>query len=551
MDDGDENGEILLDFISQADSIIIRVDKLDPSPDTQRQHQRHRQERWRPDGSGPNLPCPQHQYPDRQGLCILDLTATFLDHCVDCLVSPPCRPSRSTRWSIGISLTSSPSFKACPNIEELSIKPTGAVIKGYSRESSRHAHVTALTSSQEHDLSSGTNALSTPTRLQTYILHNLAVTLPALDAFLYIIRLVDTHCPNLKTFHLSMPYGSRYSPGLGSREVVAILETFPYMEKYNLTDEAFSPNLLKTLETAGLTNRITILNFLPTLQDNDADVRLKIPLSKILYSFENLVHLRTPNAVYCVEDMDLHDVLEQLRQASPYARIDYSSQHRHIPTDDPAVARKYIWACRELQTLHMSIKHQETHSIDAPMSSLIVFGFLSRMAPWLQELRLKSRRFNLTFEGGMALLARLQDLERIWIITDDIWRRYKGISAPEDATKGSMMVERDREQGMDLTKLGHSDDLLEWMDDYYMDYKAKTTKSTTTDPCHSKKESRGSSSSIPPKLGSFWIYVSEERSKEFFRKVEEDLTKKVRPNVDLQFCRSPQNPYYLTTLQLY
>ena len=233
---------------------------------------------------------------------------------------------------------------------------------------------------------------------------------------LSIIRLVGAHCPDLMSFHLSM--SRRFRFGLGSREIVSILATFPLMEECNLTDELFSLNLLMALHTSGFTNRITTLNFLPTEQN--ALQPKRIPLREILCSFNHLIHLRAPTAIYIVEDMDLHDILDQLYASNPYKNFDFSRGHRHNPTNDPAFARKYIWVCRGLKTLHMTVGHREsdTRSSYTAESVLILFGFLSRMAPQLQELYLKIHSVNLTFEGGLALLTRLGGLERIRIGMD-------------------------------------------------------------------------------------------------------------------------------------
>ncbi|KAG0321054.1 hypothetical protein BGZ97_012215 [Linnemannia gamsii] len=490
-------------------------------------------------------------------------------------------------------------FKVCPNLEELSIKPSLAAVKDSLRDSAVvHEQKVVLTSSQEYDLISGTNALPALTRLRTSIFYNMTITLPALTAFLQaspllvklilarcnhvvrqgqdvslldatqdhdhqdtsIIRLVGAHCPDLKTFHLSMSRDPWC--GLGSQGVVALLETFSHMEACHLTDELFSPNLLMGLNTAGLTNRITTLNLLPTLHTSYQTP--KIPLREILCSFEHLVHLRAPTAVYFVEDMDLHNVLDQLYASNPGKNDDLSRQYRHIPTNDPVAARQRVWACRGLKTLHMSIGNRVSRNSHSTEASLVIFGFLSRMAPRLQELYLKRYAITMTFEGGLALLTRIRDLERLRLVTvhcplwmhsdlswvdpnpppkwerlmypllrpgqrKKLWEPYYGISRPEKATKGSMLVERGREFGIDLSRVGYPDDLLEWIDDR-----------------HSEEEQAPSW----PKLESFWIEVLDGKSMSFFQKAEA-FTRKVRPNVDAQFCQPQRDDFFLTTLQFY
>ena len=480
-----------------------------------------------------------------------------------------------------------------------------------------------LTSAQECDLISGSSTLPKLTRLRTCSLYNLTLTLPALRAFLKashrlsklvlahcdhlvregqkdahllsrihyqdhqgarIIRLVGAHCSNLKTFHLSLPYGG-VSYGLGTPEIAVMLETFPHMEEYNLSDLKFDPVLFKSLDTAGYTNRITTMNLLPTQPDSYQDEG--VPLREILCSFEHLVHLRAPMSKYYIEDMDLHDVLEQLHERNPEESPDWGEPHRHIPTNDPAFARQYIWACRGLKTLHMKIEQQRTTYSFQTERWLIVFGFLSKMAPRLQELYLTRYTTDFSFRGGSCLLTRLQDLEQIRIVSDncpwieskfptlswldptppstwdrfvyachrrekkrrDIWRHYKGIAPPEVTTAGSMMVERGRELGVDLSKLGYPDDLLEWMDERYRDPSTDIDTITTniTTP-----ESRKEPPSPLPKLQSFWVEMPHYDDMEYeLLRVHEKFVAKVRPEVDIQLRRPRQNDYFLTTLKMY
>lgn len=46
-------------------------------------------------------------------------------------------------------------------------------------------------------------------------------------------------------------------------------------------------------------------------------------------------------------------------------------------------------------------------------------------------------------------------------------RRYQELPPPEVANAKSKLVERGREVGIELAKVGHGDDLLDWMDDHY------------------------------------------------------------------------------------
>ncbi|KAG0064284.1 hypothetical protein BGZ89_009228 [Linnemannia elongata] len=510
--------------------------------------------------------------------------------------------------------------RACPHLEELSIKPTLAAARASPSYSIAQDE---LTSAEERNLISGSNTLPILTHLQACSLYNLTLTLPALRAFLEasprlsklvlvycdhlvregqedahllsrthyhdeqgarIIRLVGAHCPDLKIFHLSLPYGGG-SYGLGTPEIAVMLETFPHMEEYNLSEVEFDPVIFKSPDTAGYTNRITTMNLLPTRPD--AFRSEGVPLREILCTFEHLVHLRAPASNYYIEDMDLHNVLEQLEECNPDESPGCGKPQPYIPKNDSVVTRQYIWACRGLKTLHMKIEQRRSTYRFQTERWLIVFGFLSRMAPRLQELYLSRYTTDVSFRGGLCLLTRLQDLERIRIIVNycpwrefrastlswldptppstwdrfvysrhrrekehrDIWKHYKGIAPPEVTTAGSMMVERGREMGMDLSKLGYPEDLLDWMDERYRDptTDVNTIATNTTIPGCRKELN------LPlPKLQSFWVEMPHYSDMEYehLRDYEKFVTK-VRPEVDIQLRRPRLDEYFLTTLKMY
>lgn len=497
-------------------------------------------------------------------------------------------------------------LRACPNLEEISVKPTYAANIPYrSTHLSVNQDVT-LTSQEEFSIIKS-NMQKTKTRLRMCSLYSMTITLPALRAILevspllsklvlprckhllrpgetstffdgqpvnsfndteFIIQLVRQHCPNLKSFHLSTSRGSGH--GLSIPEAASILDTFPHMEECNLTDQQIVPVLLKCL--SAVTNRITTLNLLP-IQSTTSYTR-GIPLREILCTFEHLVHLRAPTAIYYIEDMDLNDVQGQLQDVWDRKRgyFRYSTQStQSIRRDDPDIARQYIWACRGLKTLHMTVGYHNSDS-NSTETALIMFGFLSRMCPRLQELHLKRWAINLQFAGGLSLLTRLQDLERVRIQTDhyhwlgeeylswlnptampSIWgrltyplvhrharknirRRYQELSPPEVANAESKLVERGREVGIELTKVGHGDDLLDWMDDHY---------GVSASASHRKERS-----TTLPKLQSFWIEFSDQRGGSEWRKLEAFVAG-IRPSVDFQMRMFSKDVFYTSTLQYY
>ncbi|KAG0371672.1 hypothetical protein BGX24_001344 [Mortierella sp. AD032] len=351
---------------------------------------------------------------------------------------------------------------------------------------------------------------------------------------------------------------------------MTLLDTFPHLKEYNFPAQEISPTLFKTF-SAAVANRITTLNLLPMARQTYST--RAIPLRNILCTFEHLVHLRAPTAEYLLDDMDLNDIRGQLQKLWIKKHVDATSRsHPRIAQDDPAVARQYVWVCRGLRTLHMKVDY---HGTDCDFSelSLIVFGFLSRMCPRLQELSLKRRSLDLSLQGGLCLLTRLQELERVRIITHhypqmderdllwipstplstwdrlyypllrhstckDLQAQYKGISP--DKTTGSKLVERGRELGMDLSKVGYPEDLLDWMEERY----------GTTAPVEGDYASSSFRSLQLPKMQSFSVECREKKDKKAIAAQKlEDVVAKVRPNVHFRMCEEHKDAFYETTLK--
>ncbi|KAF9133520.1 hypothetical protein BGW39_009594 [Mortierella sp. 14UC] len=476
------------------------------------------------------------------------------------------RIDRETGWDIMNLFTI---FAACPNLEELVVKPT------LTTQYVTNIPSPSLEPNQEELLANGNQPPMA--RLRTCILYNLMITIPALKVFLEscpqlselvlvnlyrftcgghmgieirnrgpIIDLVGTHCPTLKKLHLSASYDN-----LADTEVTSILEQFPALENYSFSDRDAGATLVKGLRT--IVNRLTTLNLLATQRGYSSR---QVTLRTILCTFEHLIHLRAPNMDYFHEDMDVNDIRGQMHARWNHSRGGLD----HAMTDNPT--EQYIWACRGLRTLHMSVGCRTSDS-SSPSSALIMFGFLSRMCPQLQELHLRRRLLDLTFRGGLCLMTRLRELERIKIITaydyplDDhalFWMRlapstmdhfshpllqfktkrelrnwYQRFPVLQTASSvgRKKMIDDGNRLGIDFTKVGTPEDLMEWMSERYGSRRLATW----------------------PKLQQFSIESSERRHDTELKKAEA-FAAKVRPDAEFHFRHAPTEAY-LTTLQLH
>ncbi|KAF9387860.1 hypothetical protein CPB97_001917 [Podila verticillata] len=98
----------------------------------------------------------------------------------------------------------------------------------------------------------------------------------------------------------------------------------------------------------------------------------------------------------------------RLQQSTALAGSGTSSPHSTVLTPKP------IWACRNLQTLHLSFQARMGDSDNAEQNR-IIFGYIGRVCPRLRELVLFRSLMRLSLDGGLCLLTRLADLERLTI----------------------------------------------------------------------------------------------------------------------------------------
>ncbi|KAG0276425.1 hypothetical protein BGZ95_007551 [Linnemannia exigua] len=433
--------------------------------------------------------------------------------------------------------------RACPNIEEL-------VFQGTQYDTSAYPYF--FEGPPSLFWLEGSYVLPTLHRLQTCILHYPSISVERLEEFLQaspnLARLVlfrvtytadprrfptiathvAAHCPNLRSFHLSMFDGV---DDVNDRELTSCFSVIPNLDEFSAVDEEFYVrrmwfrNVIRTVA-----NRITTLNILP------GSYRMML-IRDVLCTFEHLVHLRAPDV------------------------------------------SRYIWACRGLKTLHMTVASDYQHSF-SPEATLTVFGFLSRMCPLLEELYLTRLSMDLSFQGGLCLLTRLQHLERIWFVASNdpglnsralfwirqtptalsTWNRhltcgiqrlwllkrrakYFGVLHPDAAATRPNATKLGQELGMDLSKIGHPDDLLEWMDERY----GRPANDIGGDDHDDEKDE-----DVPPlawpKLESFWV-GSQSRHKSVSR-TEKFLTK-VRPNVEFDLGRKSLHPRSRVISQLF
>ncbi|KAF9155944.1 hypothetical protein BG015_007975 [Linnemannia schmuckeri] len=285
-----------------------------------------------------------------------------------------------------------------------------------------------------------------PLALQSFFLHSTIFKQDSLENFL-------TFTPKLKALKLismwsSLDYTEEYNGPrlLGHIQSLAmdldvihfsmqgqqsslqvqqqLLEICPVLSEWHLWSRDVSPSFLKRLDAR--TNHLTTLELYCVPPSLDCPSYLNsaaLSIHDVLCTSVNVVHLKTLKTVARLEDMDIH-------RRGGFFRLDGPEVDKITFADDTRGPSKpsTIWRCRSLQTLHIQIHGHEEFRLMDPVHSRIIFGYISRVFPLLEELQIDTPRvcrtarniycprFYLELEGGFCLLGRLKYLQRLRVL---------------------------------------------------------------------------------------------------------------------------------------
>ncbi|KAF8947509.1 hypothetical protein BGZ47_008889 [Haplosporangium gracile] len=235
------------------------------------------------------------------------------------------------------------------------------------------------------------NLLKSTPHLKVLQLRNLRETTNA-SAFVYswhgLVAQLRVLQISLRSIHFSI-YGK---PMEDEREKVLVIA--PRSDEWAFRSFDLTPTVSYYLRE--------IPNFVTTLEliaPGRSDPGHGLELHQFLCSSPHLLHLKATQSVCLIERMDVH------RRWSPSSRAG-------INVDRTAG----IWACRNLKTLHIRVHNLGSPAIqDSPVRSRILYGYISRVLPKLQDLYLfeleNEPGLSLDLFGGMCFLARLQHLD--------------------------------------------------------------------------------------------------------------------------------------------
>ncbi|KAG0362923.1 hypothetical protein BGZ54_008424 [Gamsiella multidivaricata] len=235
--------------------------------------------------------------------------------------------------------------------------------------------------------------------------------------------------PLLESFHFSL-----YHHVLTLEEAIDLRDHFPSLKSFSAVG--------KDMDDQGRGNQMIILNhyanYLTKLEilcytESQCDKFVEA-LHRFLCSARHLKHLIAPKVRMWAEYMDMEPVRDTPDDSSSEDDNNqvpdqgyYRPRSKRIPKSFRWRVHMRTWACRDLETLHLGFCARFGYSNEAKCSR-VVFGYISRHCPNLKDLSVVRTALNLKLEGGLCLLTRLKDLERLKIVG---YTRYFNLE-PED-----------------------------------------------------------------------------------------------------------------------
>ncbi|KAG0013369.1 hypothetical protein BGZ81_001056 [Podila clonocystis] len=231
------------------------------------------------------------------------------------------------------------------------------------------------------------------------------VTLNNMQFFQHVAGL----CPRIKSFHISHP---DHEPSMAIAKVMELWTLFPFVTDWSFTGTD-APIIIPSILTC-TPNMLTSLEIKTPITAPDWNPMF---LHDFLCEAVHLVCLKT-SAIVPLEPLDLEG---HLMPCGYYRR----RGDPELPPNDPEyrspdyVRKKdrprKIWACRNLRTMDIIFGRKPRDS-DSLENSRMIFSYLSKVCPDLEDLTVRYSRLRLEQEGGLCLLTRLHRLQRLVLI---------------------------------------------------------------------------------------------------------------------------------------
>ncbi|KAG0251949.1 hypothetical protein BG011_007299 [Mortierella polycephala] len=266
-----------------------------------------------------------------------------------------------------------------------------------------------------------------------------------------IFRQVQSKSLPLRSFHLS--FADEDTADAFAQEMVQGLP--PTVSEWSFYSNDLQPLMIQSLQQ--IPNVVTTLE----LTGFGSGAAYQGGLQDYLCESPHLLHLKAPFISFMPHHMDLHGHLKRTYNLCPAgtfhwnhssnnnqsensssssstsssssSSVNSTSDHNNSSSCSGCVgagpANGRIWACRKLRTLHLGLHGYGLPIVDSahPGLTRVLFGYISRVCPHLQDLQINAPWIAVSLEGGLCLSARLMNLERLSIRICEINIKFKSV----------------------------------------------------------------------------------------------------------------------------
>ncbi|KAF9115448.1 hypothetical protein BGX27_007823 [Mortierella sp. AM989] len=245
----------------------------------------------------------------------------------------------------------------------------------------------------------------------------------------YFYRTLVQSCPRLDSLQFSL-----YNETLNTIESVVMQQCFPKLKELSMVG--------RDLNDRGMGYQIDVLehyvNYLTRLEISCNSVVQRNKFLDQLHNFlcnsRHLKHLVAPGVQYWTEYLDLVEI-QGGRDRYGYIndngdngcspdvgggrdeQVYFQPRNTTVRQSPDWRVASGGWACRSLETLHLGFRERFGSSTHSEYSR-IVFGYISGYCPQMKDLFITKHTLNLYVEGGLCLLTRLKDLEKLKIASN-------------------------------------------------------------------------------------------------------------------------------------
>ncbi|KAF9184222.1 hypothetical protein BGZ50_003824 [Haplosporangium sp. Z 11] len=215
-------------------------------------------------------------------------------------------------------------------------------------------------------------------------------------------HLQDLSLP-IQSFHFSPYMFDRLST---ENEIRNMISMFSHQTQFSFwVEDTNTPRMFRLLSS--IPNHVTTLELTHRRCFSLHPFRaMQAALHTYLCESPQLMHLRAPLFNYEFRYLDIHNRL-------------------HPESATRTALQRRVWACRSLHTLKLMFGMNAGSIEQANLISRVVFGYIARVCPRVQELEIQMDTVTLGLESGLCLLAKLKDLEVFYTEAPTIWQEVE------------------------------------------------------------------------------------------------------------------------------